>query len=98
MSKPLFDDLNDELDKTEAVGNRWLNRKLILFGIRWTITIALYVIFWDRWPWLKWTLILTVPLGAYALYMITSTQDQFSAKMADLRKTMEELSELEEEE
>ena len=97
MSKDYLDDLESELDKTEAVGNKWLDRKLIMFGIRWTITIALYVIFWHRWPWLKWTLFLTVPLGAYALYMITSTQDKFAEKMADLKETMAELEQLEEE-
>lgn len=97
MSKKYLEELNEELEKTEQVTNRWLDRRLIMFGVRWTITIALYVIFWNRWPWLKWTLFLTVPLGAYALYMITSTQDKLADKMAELKQTMKDLESFEEE-
>jgi hypothetical protein len=36
--------------------------------IRWSITIYLYVTFWE-YEWVRWTLVLTIPLGLASLYM-----------------------------
>ena len=75
-----------ELEQIEKTSNKWLNGAFIRFGIRWTILIVLYVLLWNVFPWIKWTLILTVPLGIYTIRSMVKTQDQ----LADVTKEVRE--------
>ena len=44
-------------------------RSLVLWIVRWAITAALYVWLWEH-EWVRWTLVLTIPMGLFSLYMI----------------------------
>lgn len=45
-------------------------KKLIIWVIRFILTIVIYIYFWHV-SWLKWTLFLMVPLTLFNLFMIT---------------------------
>ena len=86
-------DLNDiekDLDQTESVSNNYLTGAYLRFGVRWTITIVLYFALWNIFPWIRWTLLLTIPLGVYALYRLVTTQDRLKDQFKDVREALEE--------
>lgn len=77
-----------QLEEIEQSGNKWLNGAFIRFGIRWTILIILYALLWQPFPWIKWTLLLSVPLGIQGLRSIIQTQDKLADVTRDVREKL----------
>jgi hypothetical protein len=44
-------------------------KKRLMWTLRWGIILGLYVAFWHI-NWVKWTLMITVPIGLYCLHMV----------------------------
>ena len=58
-------DFEREIEKAEGEAiffPEYRRRRLILWGIRTTILAILYIIFW-RYEWVRWTLVVSVPLS-----------------------------------
>ena len=105
MEDPIKRELKNterQLEEIEKSGNRWLSGAFIRFGIRWTILIVLYALLWQPFPWIKWTLILSVPLGIYSFRSIMQTQDKLAEVTREgrekLRDAQESIEQMEEEE
>jgi hypothetical protein len=54
----------DAISNHTILDPAYRKKKLTLWSIRTIITIGLYIIFWKH-SWVKWTLILTVPLNSF---------------------------------
>ena len=105
MEDPIKRELKNtekQIEEIEKSGNKWLSGAFIRFGIRWTILIILYALLWSPFPWIKWTLMLSVPLGIYSFRSIMTTQDKLADVTREVREKLLEaqasLDELEEEE
>lgn len=96
MEDPIKRELKNterQLEEIEKSGNRWLSGAFIRFGIRWTILIVLYALLWQPFPWIKWTLILSVPLGIYSFRSIMQTQDKLADVTREVREKLREAQE-----
>ena len=90
MSQIDLNDIEKDLAQTEAISHNYLTGAYVRFGIRWTIVIAAYFLLWNSLSWIHWTLLFTVPLGAYSLYRLVTTQDRLNDQFKDVRKALEE--------
>ena len=89
MSQIDLNDIEKDLAQTEAISHNYLTGAYLRFGIRWTITIALYLLLWKSLPWIRWTLVLSIPLGVYSLYRLVTTQDRLNHQFKDVREALE---------
>lgn len=65
-------DFKSELEKAsfnEILTSKYRKKKLILWSIRTLIIVILYVVFW-KYNWVKWSLIITIPLSLISLLTI----------------------------
>ena len=85
-------DLIEEGDSTISEIKTYKKSKLIIWVVRWIITIALYVIFWHI-SWVKWTLLFSVPLGLYSLHMIIFGMEEVLTKFQELNDELKEVEE-----
>ena len=91
-SKTLSENFKNELDtisNNTILDPSYRKKKLILWTIRTTITVMLYVIFWKH-SWVKWTLLLTVPLNLFSLFTIVGSPYLLKRK---IERTKEKVSE-----
>ena len=59
----------DQLAGENRLTDAYKRRKLIIWSIRTILTIILYIIFWKH-EWVRWTLVLYIPLTIFNLVMI----------------------------
>lgn len=88
------DDLSDiqkNLQATIDAGNQYLKSTLFHFSIRWFFTISLFVILWNRFVWLKWLLIILIPLGSYNLYQIYHQKKLLKNKVQEIELIIKEI-------
>ena len=69
----MMDEIQKALNK-EAKSNiseieKFKKQRLTIWKIRWYIALLLYIIFWHI-EWVRWTLIISIPVGLYSLYVI----------------------------
>jgi len=88
-------DIEQQLDETSQISTEFINIKIRNFCIRWTLTIILYIILWNKISWIKWTLLLTIPLGLFALWQILSTKFRLSKKVDEIRQTINHIEAME---
>ncbi len=68
-------------------------KKLILWTIRATLTIALYVIFWKH-EWLRWTLFLTIPASLFSVFTIIVSPYLLKRKIEKTKRKIEEVDKI----
>ena len=59
----------DDLSEQQRLSSAYKKRKLIIWTVRTALSVLLYIIFW-KYEWVRWTLILYVPLALFNLVMI----------------------------
>lgn len=64
-------------------------KKLVLWTIRTTISVILYIIFW-KYNWVKWSLLLTIPLSLFSLFTIIGSPYLLKIKIERTKKKIEE--------
>jgi hypothetical protein len=69
-----------------------LRKKLALWFIRTAISVGIYWYFWD-YTWVRWTLVLTVPLSLLSLSTITLMPFLLRRKVRRLRSGLQHLEE-----
>lgn len=74
-------DIHSIHDYTQKV----IKQKMVAFAIRWTITIVLYILLWNRFAWIKWTLFLTIPLGIMSLFMLYKFRKESLERTAKIK-------------
>jgi len=59
----------EAISNDTILNSSYRKNKLILWIIRTVISVILYILFWS-YTWVKWTLLLTIPLNLFSLFTI----------------------------
>ena len=89
--------MEDELQNTSGVIGDWYDKKLKISIVRWILTVLLYVWLWNKWWWIKWTLVLLVPLVLFNVYHLTIGRKKIEAKFGEIQQKIDEIQAFEEE-
>lgn len=73
-----------EAQDLDAHLSGFFKKKLILWCVRWAVTILLYVVFW-KYAWVRWTLLVTIPLGLASLFMIVRGKKKMGDRLSGIR-------------
>jgi len=68
-------------------------KKFVLWTVRATISIALYIVFWE-YNWVKWSLLLTVPLSLFSVLTIIGSPYLLKRKIKRTKKKIDETEKL----
>jgi ABC-type transport system involved in Fe-S cluster assembly fused permease/ATPase subunit len=68
-------------------------KKLILWAIRTSISVVLYIVFW-KYDWIKWTLVVTVPLSIFSLFTIIGSPYILKRKIERTNRKIEQTENL----
>lgn len=88
------EDLN-ELNSVEEFAARTARGAFLRWCIRWAITIALFVYFLPKAPWLWWVFIPAVILGLFNLFLILRMAFGVPKRADEIRSLIEEAREIE---
>ena len=64
-------------------------KKLIFWGIRTFMVIVLYIMFWDQ-SWVRWSLLIYIPLNMLSLFAIYGTNFILERKIRRTRRKIKE--------
>ncbi|HEX6849741.1 MAG TPA: hypothetical protein VF144_22290 [Chitinophagaceae bacterium] len=78
----------DELSNRERLSSAHKKKKLIIWTVRTNLSVILYIIFW-KYEWVRWTLILYVPLTLFNLVMILGFNFILDRKISKLRSRID---------
>jgi hypothetical protein len=59
----------DDFSNQNRLSSSYKKRKLIIWTVRTVLSAVLYIIFW-KYEWVRWTLVLYIPLSLFNLLMI----------------------------
>jgi hypothetical protein len=76
-------EINQNIDDIRSSTDKVFKRKLILFCIRWTITLILLYLFLDSYPWIKYLISLAIPLGILNLVFIFVGRKKVNEKLSE---------------
>lgn len=83
----------DQATSSTILDPAYKKKKLVLWAIRTTISVILYVIFWKH-NWVKWSLLLTVPFSLLSLFTIIGSPYLLKRKIERTKKKIEETEKL----
>ncbi|MBK7681876.1 MAG: hypothetical protein IPJ26_05065 [Bacteroidetes bacterium] len=95
-NETLSESFKRELDHAKistTLDPAYRKKKLVLWAIRTTISVILYVIFWKH-NWVKWSLLLTIPLSLFSLFTIIGSPYLLKIKIERTKKKIEETEKL----
>jgi hypothetical protein len=95
-NETLSESFKRELDRATTntiLDPAYRKKKLILWSIRTTISLILYVIFWKH-DWVKWSLLLTIPLSLFSLFTIIGSPYLLKRKIERTKKEVAEADKL----
>ena len=78
----------DDLSDQQRLSTAYKKRKLIIWTDRTIFYIVLYIIFW-KYVWIRWTLILYVPLALFNLVMILGFNYILDKKVTKIRSRLD---------
>ena len=76
-------EINQNIDDIRTSTDHFFKRKLMMFCIRWTITLVLLYIFLDSYPWIKYLMFLAIPLGVLNLVLIFVGRKKINKKLSE---------------
>lgn len=91
MKDKILQDIENELKETSDITGQFIKKKLGISIVRWLITAILYIILWNKFVWLKWTLIIVIPLALFNLYQILSLKTRVNTKVQDIQNTIDDI-------
>lgn len=68
-------------------------KKLVLWTVRTNISVVLYIVFW-KYHWVKWSLLLTIPLSLFSLFTIVVSPYLLKRKIEQTRNKIDEAEKL----
>ena len=78
----------DDLSEQQRLSAAHRKRKLIIWTVRTILSVVLYIVFW-KYEWVRWTLILYVPLALFNLIMIIGFNYVLDEKINKIRSRLE---------
>lgn len=91
MSKELLETIQQQLDTSEQIAESYVKTEMTRFVFKWGVIAILYTILIPRYPLLRYTLLIALPVAAYLLYKIFSQKKTLDAQVKDIRKTIEDI-------
>jgi len=76
-------DINQNLDHIRVTTDKFFKRKLMMFCIRWTITLVLLYLFIGKFPWLRYVMYAAIPLGLLNLVLIFVGRKKINEKLSE---------------
>lgn len=83
----------EQAAKSPILDPAYRKKKLVLWAIRTTISVVLYILFWKH-TWVQWSLLLTIPLSLLSLFIITGMPYLLERKMKRINKKIEDTDKL----
>lgn len=84
-------EINQNIDDIRASTDHFFRRKLMMFCIRWTITLILLCLFLDSYPWIKYLMFLAIPLGVLNLVLIFVGRKKINEKLSETEDNIKSL-------
>jgi len=84
-------EINQNIDDIRTSTDQFFKRKLMMFCIRWTITLVLLYIFLDSYPWIKYLMYLAIPLGILNLVLIFGGRKKINEKLSETEDNINSL-------
>jgi len=87
MDKKLSLEIKKEiakLEKKDLFSEKFKKKKLLTYTIRTSIAITLYIIFWS-YQWIKWSLLIYIPLNLFSLFSIFGWKFLINRKIQRLK-------------
>ena len=78
----------EEFSNQQRLTSAYRKKKLIIWTVRTVLSVVLYVIFWN-YEWVRWTLILYVPLSLFNLIMLLGFNFILDKKVNKLRSRID---------
>ena len=78
----------DDLSEKQRLSSAYKKKKLVIWTVRTGLSVLLYIIFWKH-EWVRWTLILYVPLALFNLVMILGFNSILDRKVNKLRSRLD---------
>lgn len=78
----------EQLSRQTVLNPAYRKKKLLLWIVRTLITVVLYMLFWKH-EWVRWTLVLTLPLSLFSLFMIVAAPYLLRKKMESTSRKIE---------
>lgn len=79
----------EQLQNEGVLSPEYRRRKLIMYAVRTTIAIILYVVFWKH-QWVRWSLWAYVPLNLLGLFAIVGSAYFLNKKIERTREKIED--------
>ncbi|MGB0929852.1 MAG: hypothetical protein ACPGVB_03700 [Chitinophagales bacterium] len=89
-TKESFERELKEIEASEILTSAYKKKKLIAYAVRTLIMIAVYYFLWET-VWVRWTLLLYIPLNLFGLGMILGAEHFLKKKMEETRSKIDEL-------
>ncbi len=84
-------EINKNIDDIRSSTDHFFKRKLLMFCIRWTITLVLLYLFLDSYPWIKYLMYLAIPLGILNLVLIFVGRKKINEKLSETEDNIKSL-------
>ena len=78
----------EEFSNQQRLTSAYRRKKLIIWTVRTVLSVILYVVFW-KYEWVRWTLILYVPLALFNLVMILGFNYILDKKLNKIRSRLD---------
>ena len=78
----------EEFSNQQRLTSAYRKKKLIIWTVRTVLSVVLYVIFW-KYEWVRWTLILYVPLSLFNIIMLLGFNFILDKKVNKLRSRID---------
>jgi len=78
----------DDLSTQHRLSSSYKKKKLIIWTVRTVLSVVLYIIFW-KYEWVRWTLILYIPLSLFNLLMIFGFNLILDSKVKNLKSKLD---------
>ena len=78
----------EEFSNQQRLTSAYRKKKLIIWTVRTVLSVVLYVIFWE-YEWVRWTLVLYVPLSLFNIIMLLGFNFILDKKVNKLRSRID---------
>ena len=78
----------DDLSQQQRLSSVYKKKKLVIWTVRTGLSVVLYIIFW-KYEWVRWTLILYIPLAFFNLVMILGFNYILDKKVMKIRSRLD---------
>ncbi|MFP2996053.1 hypothetical protein ABN763_09080 [Spongiivirga sp. MCCC 1A20706] len=86
--KSQFEKEYEEIRSVELLSPEFRRKKFLLWSLRTLVALILYIIFWKH-SWVRWTLVIYIPLTLISLFSIYGWNYAIKKKMERVEKKVE---------